>query len=127
MRPMSWQPCYKFSEQRARKLYALADFQQIPSIGIKFAEDLMFLGYYSINALRNKDGAQLTDAYEKKKGYQTDPCVEDQFRLAVYYAQTKDSSKQWWDFTAARKAYRTAQGYPADRPSTHWTEIYTKK
>ena len=30
--------------QRARELSALAEFQSVPSVGIKFAEDLIFMG-----------------------------------------------------------------------------------
>ncbi|TAF26640.1 MAG: Pathogenicity locus, partial [Runella slithyformis] len=54
--------------ERVKEIYALAEFQTVPSIGIKFAEDLVFLGYYSLNELKNKDGAKLTDEYELKKG-----------------------------------------------------------
>lgn len=110
-------------EVRAKELYAFADFQQIPSIGIEFAKDLVFLGYYSVEELRTKNGAELTDQYEKKKGYKTDPCVEDQFRLAVDFAKNNDYSKKWWDFTNERKKYRNEFGYPIDRPKTNWTEI----
>jgi hypothetical protein len=53
--------------ERAKEIYALAEFQTVPSIGIKLAEDLVFLGYYSLNELKNKDGAKLTDEYELKK------------------------------------------------------------
>lgn len=113
----------KTTPERARQLYGLAEFQTVPSIGIKFAEDLVFMGYYSLNELRGKDGATLTDAYEQKKGYWIDPCVEDQFRLVVYYANTKDKTKNWWDFTAERKAYRLTHGYPASRPKKAWHEI----
>ena len=109
--------------ERAQEIFALADFQRIPSVGIKFAEDLVFLGYYSVEELQGKDGAILTDAYEQKKGYRTDVCVEDQFRLAVYYANTHDSSKNWWDFTAERKVYREANGYPTERPKLNWHEM----
>lgn len=111
------------SEQRARELLALADFQRIPSIGIEFAKDLIFLGFYAMAELREQDGAVLTDAYERKKGYQIDPCVEDQFRLAVHYARTGDASKRWWDFTAERKAFRQEHGYPQDRPDLNWHEV----
>jgi Pathogenicity locus len=110
------------SELRAKEIYALADFQQIPSIGIEFAKDLIFLGYYRVEELKGKSGAELTDHYEKKKGYKTDPCVEDQFRLAVDFAKYKDYSKKWWDFTNDRKEYRTKIGYPKDRPKINWTE-----
>mgnify|MGYP003631784980 CR=1 FL=1 len=110
-------------EDRARKIYAFADFQQIPSIGIEFAKDLVFLGFYSVEELKGKNGAELTDNYEKRKGYKTDPCVEDQFRLAVDFAKNRDYSKKWWDFTNARKKYRSEVGYPKDRPQINWTEV----
>lgn len=102
--------------ERAKKIYALAEFQTVPSVGIKFAEDLVFLGYYSLNELKNKDGAKLTDEYERKKGYWIDPCVEDQFRLVVNFANTNDTKKMWWDFTEERKKIRAENGYPKNRP-----------
>ena len=80
------------SNTRAKEIYALVDFQQIPPIGIEFAKDLIFLGYYNIAELHGKNGANLTDHYEKKKGYKTDSCVEDQFRLAVDFAKNRDYS-----------------------------------
>lgn len=110
------------SPDRAKKIHALAEFQTIPSIGIRFAEDLVYLGYYSLNELKNKDGAELTDDYEKKKGYWIDPCVEDQFRLVVHFANTGDTTKTWWDFTEDRKKYRLKNGYPANRPQKAWHE-----
>ncbi len=112
------------SKERAKEIYALADFQQIPSIGLKFAKDLLFLGYFSVDELVGKDGAKLTDEYERKKGYRIDPCVEDQFRLAVDFAKNRDFTKQWWDFTAERKKYRKEKGYPKERPMKNWTEAY---
>jgi hypothetical protein len=111
-------------KQRANELLASIRFQAIPSIGPKFANDLMLLGYYSIDDLLDKDPAVLFDDLERKQGFWTDPCVEDQFRLAVHYASHRGSNKNWWDFTAERKAYRAKYGYPADRPETAWMEAY---
>lgn len=108
--------------ERAKKIYALAEFQTVPSVGIKFAEDLVFLGYYSLNELKNKNGATLTDEYELKKGHWTDPCVEDQFRLVVNFANTNDTNKTWWNFTEERKKFRTENGYPENRPKKAWFE-----
>lgn len=108
---------------RAKEIYALAEFQTVPTVGIKFAEDLVFLGYYSLKELMHKDGAKLTDEYEQKKGYWTDPCVEDQFRLVVHFANTNDTNKTWWNFTEERKLYRTVNGYPKTRPQIAWFEI----
>ncbi len=95
--------------ERAKEIYALAEFQTVPSVGIKFAEDLVFLGYYSLNEL--------------KKGYWTDPCVEDQLRLVVNFANTHETKKTWWDFTEERKKFRTENGYPKSRPQKSWVEI----
>ena len=107
-------------KQRANEIYALINFQSIPSIGQKFARDLISLGYYTIDDLVDKDAAALLDELELKQGFWTDPCVEDQFMLAVNYAQNRSSNKNWWDFTAARKAYRKQFGYPANRPVKAW-------
>ena len=40
--------------ERAKEIYALAEFQTVPSVGVKFAEDLVFLGYYSLKELKKK-------------------------------------------------------------------------
>lgn len=108
--------------ERAKEIHALAEFQTVPSVGIKFAEDLVFLGYYSLNELRKKDGAKLTDEYERKRGYWIDPCVEDQFRLIVHFANTKDTEIMWWHFTEERKMFRAENGYPKSRPQKAWFE-----
>ncbi len=110
------------TNERAKEIYALAAFQTVPSIGIKFAEDLVFVGYYSLKELKQKDGAQLTDEYEQKKGYWVDPCVEDQFRLVVNFANTQDGQKNWWDFTEERKKFRAEKGYSKSRPQKAWVD-----
>jgi len=112
------------NKQRAKALFASIGFQAIPSIGPKFANDLMLLGYYSIGDLVGKDASDLFDELERKQGFWTDPCVEDQFRLVVHYANHRGSNKNWWDFTAERKEFRAKHGYPADRPKTAWTDVY---
>ena len=111
------------SSDRVKTLFALAEFQTVPSVGIKFAEDLIFLGYHSLEELKLKDGAKLLEEYERKKGHWTDPCVEDQFRLIVDFAKNPEITKNWWDYTEARKKYRTENGYPKDRPTTAWHEV----
>ena len=108
--------------ERAKEICALAEFQTVPSVGIKFAEDLVFLGYYSLSELKQKDGAKLTDEYELKKGYWVDPCVEDQFRLIVNFAKTNDTKRTWWNFTEERKKFRAENGYPESRPHKAWFE-----
>lgn len=108
---------------RARHIHALAAFQQVSSIGIAFAKDLIDLGFYSFSELKGQDPARLVEDFERLKGYWIDPCVEDQFRLIVHYADTGDNSGNWWEFTPIRKAYREKHGYPPDRPVAAWHTI----
>lgn len=111
------------TKQRAREMFAFSEFQSIASVGPRFAEDLIGMGFYSLADLRGKDGARLTDAYETKVGVWADPCVEDMFRLVVHHAHHPEEPRKWWDFTAERKRYRLEAGYPADRPTRPWHEL----
>ncbi len=111
------------SKIRAMELYALSEFQSLPSIGIRFAQDLISMGYYSLKDLKKKDGAKLTDQFEIQSGAWIDSCVEDQFRLVVHYANQPDSKLNWWDFTKERKAFREKYGYPTSRPKQPWFEL----
>ncbi|MDP4265606.1 MAG: helix-hairpin-helix domain-containing protein [Bacteroidota bacterium] len=117
------QSVLQVSKIRAMELFALSEFQSLPSIGIRFAYDLISMGYYSLKQLKGKDGAKLTDQLEIQTGAWIDPCVEDQFRLVVHYAQHPESHKNWWDFTTERKAFRGKNGYPASRPKKPWFEL----
>ncbi|TDE08524.1 helix-hairpin-helix domain-containing protein [Dyadobacter psychrotolerans] len=110
------------SKIRAMELFALSEFQSLPSIGIRFAHDLIWMGYYSLQDLKSEDGAKLTDQYELEKGVWTDPCVEDQFRLVVHFANHPNSKLNWWNFTPERKAFREKNGYPSTRPKKPWFE-----
>lgn len=107
---------------RAMEILALVEFQKVPSIGIKFAQDLILLGYYSLEDVKELDGAKLIDELEQLTDRWIDPCVEDQCRLVVYYANTRDNLKRWWHFTEERKQYRLQHGYPANRPKKAWFE-----
>jgi len=114
---------------RAMEIRALVEFQSVPSIGIKFARDLISMGYYSLDNLKEKGGAKLLDELELSTGTWIDPCVEDQCRLVVYYANERDDQLNWWNFTEERKQYRLENGYPTNRPKKAWFELgkYQKK
>jgi len=57
------------------------------------------MGFYSLEELEGQSGARQLESFERKKGYRIDLCVEDQFRLAVHFAEHQDCTKTWWDFT----------------------------
>lgn len=107
---------------RAQVLVGLGIFQKIPSVGLGLAKNVVDLGYYSLDELKNVTGAQLVEDLERLYGFRVDPCVEDSLRLVVHYAQHPNSDKRWWDFTEERKAYRKQYGYPADRPARSWDD-----
>src|SRR5690348_1877823 len=93
------QELLQVSKIRAMELIALSEFQSIPSIGIRFAHDLISMGYYGLKQLKGKDPARLLDKFEQQVGAWIDPCLEDQFRLVVHHAANPDSKRNWWDFT----------------------------
>ncbi|MEO6523565.1 MAG: helix-hairpin-helix domain-containing protein [Mucilaginibacter sp.] len=110
-------------EPRAKQIAALIEFQAIPSVGPKFAQDLIDMGYYTLSQLKDKSGAELLNDHERLIGAWTDPCVEDQFRLIVHYANHPGNGKQWWHFTAERKTFRAQHGYPNTRPAKAWMQL----
>ena len=113
----------KTSTVRAMEIKALSEFESIPSVGSKFAHDLVSLGYYSLDQLKNKKPAKLYGELELMIGAWADPCLEDQFRLVVHYANNPTSKMNWWDFTTERKKYREKHGYSSKRPVKPWYEL----
>jgi AraC-like DNA-binding protein len=111
------------SKIRAMELRALSEFQSIPSIGIRFAQDLISLGFYSLKDIKGKDPVKLVNRFERQLGAWIDPCVEDQFRLVTYFASHPGEYRNWWDFTHERKEFRQKQGYPRTRPKKAWYEL----
>ena len=105
------------SDERATILKGLADFQSVPSIGDKLAGKLVHkLNVYSLEEIKDRDAASLFNKLEQINGALTDSCVEDQIRCVIHIANTPGSSKQWFDFTEERKAYREKYGFPDNSP-----------
>ncbi|WP_077619568.1 helix-hairpin-helix domain-containing protein [Bacillus sinesaloumensis] len=110
-------------EDRAQHIKGLAEFQSVPSIGGELASKLVnHLHLFSLQELKEKDGATLFNLLEKELGVWTDSCVEDQLRCVIHFANHPSSDKQWFDFTEERKQYREVYGYPKDRPTKAWYE-----
>ena len=111
------------SVERAKIIKGLAEFQNVPSIGYKLAEKLVYkLNIFSLEEIKDKNGADLFDELEQRLNVWTDSCVEDQIRCVINYANDLNSSLQWFDFTNERKNYREKVGYPESRPKTAWYE-----
>ncbi|WP_254901221.1 helix-hairpin-helix domain-containing protein [Tuberibacillus sp. Marseille-P3662] len=111
------------SMDRAKVIKGVATFQQVPSIGHKLAEKIVYnLGISTLEEIKDESGAQLLDKLEQNLGVWTDPCVEDQIRCVINYANNPKSPRQWFDFTEERNLYRQRNGYPHSRPNKAWYE-----
>ena len=111
------------SVERAKVIKGLVEFQNVPSIGYKLAEKLVYnLNIFSLEEIKNKNGADLFDELEQCLKVWTDSCVEDQIRCVINYVNDLNSSLQWFDFTNERKNYRDKVGYPEERPKIAWYE-----
>jgi hypothetical protein len=115
--------CLDSSIERAKYLRALAEFQMIPSIGPKVAQRVVDLGFYSLEEIKDENGADLINRLEQLYGYWEDPCLEDSLRCIVHHANNPEDNKCWFDFTEERKKYRQQYGYPITRPKLAWHEV----
>ncbi|WP_036822286.1 helix-hairpin-helix domain-containing protein [Pontibacillus yanchengensis] len=107
--------------RKAETLKGLADFQTVPSIGYKLAENLVVvLNIFGLSEIKDKDGAKLFDQLEQELAVRIDSCVEDQIRCVINYTNNPTSSKHWFDFTDERKTYRELVGFPENRPKKAW-------
>lgn len=84
---------------RSRALTASAIFQTLSSVGPSMADDLVSLGFHSIEALAKGNPTKMYADFNRKVGHRVDPCVEDVFRCAV--AQARDpflsvEARNWW-------------------------------
>lgn len=77
----------------------LKELQQIPGVGKSIAEDLYNIGIKKIEDLKGKDPEKLYILSNQLVGTQQDRCLLYVFRCAVYFASTKNHSKEklnWW-------------------------------
>lgn len=85
---------------------AFKDLQTLPNVGPRVAEDLLSLGIFTIEDLKNKDPQKLYSRLEKRAGTHVDRCMLYVLRSLVYMAQTgKRGMKEvaWWHFKDVTK------------------------
>lgn len=79
----------------------MSDLRKVPGIGAKKEQELMDLGYDSLEALKSADPDELYVLASAKQGVQLDKCVLYAFRCAVAYAKDPDPNPEnyrWWYF-----------------------------
>lgn len=93
--------------RRCAELTALAQFQQLGSIGLESARDLVKLGFRRVEELAGHDARELFTKLERLTRGKQDPCVEDAFRCAIEQAndpQLPSELRDWWHWTHVRGA-----------------------
>jgi hypothetical protein len=82
------------------------EFQSIPGIGPKLAQDLVDLGYSSVTQLRKANPERMYQKLRIIRGKHIDRCVLYAFRCAVYYAGNSTHDPEllkWWNWKDVRK------------------------
>ncbi len=75
------------------------ELREIPGVGKVTEQDLIEMGYTTIESLKGEDPEFLYDRHCVLKGYQVDRCQLYVFRCAVYYSENEvhDPEKlKWW-------------------------------
>jgi len=84
-----------------RKAKPKHELERIPGIGKRMAQDLIDLGYQTIDSLKDQDPQKMYEQLCAIWGRPIDRCVLYVFRCAVYYASTEvlDQEKlKWWNW-----------------------------
>lgn len=79
----------------------MSDLRLVPGIGAKKEQELMELGYDSLESLKEADPDELYIKACTKQGWQLDKCVLYAFRCAVAFAKDSDPDPEkyrWWYF-----------------------------
>lgn len=77
------------------------DLRNIPGVGPNIEQDLINLGYTTIESLKGQNPEEMYIKDCLYKGFQEDKCQLYVYRLAVYFAEneTHDPEKlKWWNW-----------------------------
>jgi hypothetical protein len=75
------------------------ELRKIPGVGKATEQDLIALGYTTINSLKGQDPEEMYKKDCEMRGVKIDRCQLYVYRLAVYYAENEahDPEKlKWW-------------------------------
>ena len=78
----------------------MGKLRKIPGVGKQTEQDLIMLGYPTIESLKNADPQQMYERECAMRGQKIDRCVLYVYRCAVYFASNEhhDPEKlKWWN------------------------------
>lgn len=82
----------------------LREFRKIPGVGKSIAQDILSLGYRSVQELRDQDPEEMYQRLCKYQGTHIDRCMLYVFRCAVYFASNEEHDPEllkWWNWKDA--------------------------
>ncbi len=85
------------------------NLQTIPSIGKSLSQDLVDLGYQTVDDLKSEDPDMMYQNLIDLRGHHIDRCVLYVFRCAVYFASHDIHDKEllkWWNWKDAKMGER---------------------
>ncbi len=85
---------------------SIKEFQAIPGVGPNIAQDLVDLGYRSVEELRSENPGTMYRKLMSLRGAHIDRCVLYVFRCAVYYASNSNHNPEllkWWNWKDSKK------------------------
>ena len=90
-----------FRSKNEKKMDQIKEFQVIPGVGPNIAQDLIDLGYKSVEELREEKPGNMYQDLMSLRGTHIDRCVLYVFRCAVYYASNARHNPEllkWWNW-----------------------------
>ena len=87
------------------KSKAIQEFQTIPGVGIKIAQDLFDLGYRKLSDLKEEDPDVMYDRLCKLQKVHVDRCMLYVFRCAVYFVSESEPDREllkWWNWSDSK-------------------------
>lgn len=80
---------------------ALQEFQTVPGVGVKIANDFWNIGLRSVEDLKKADPEEIYERICKFQNTKVDRCMLYVARCAVYYASNKSHDPEklkWWNW-----------------------------
>ena len=80
---------------------SIQDLQTIPGVGKSLGQDLVDLGYRTVDELKSEDPEKMYQNLIDLRGHHIDRCVLYVFRCAVYFASHETHDREllkWWNW-----------------------------
>jgi hypothetical protein len=82
------------------------ELQKIPGVGKMTEQDLIALGFTTIESLKGQDPEEMYTRDCLRRGVQIDRCQLYVYRCAVYFAETEHAEPEklkWWNWKESIK------------------------